>query len=78
MQDPQPVEEAAAQPPPEPPQDAPADESVIEGGVDTIRERLLDFWDGLQSNMLTVGVAIHVVGAEKPSVCFDWKLLYRG
>lgn len=27
--------------------------------------------------MLTVGVAIHVVGSEKPAVCFDWKLLYR-
>jgi acyl dehydratase len=27
--------------------------------------------------MLTVGVAIHVVGADKPAVCFDWKLLYR-
>jgi acyl dehydratase len=28
--------------------------------------------------MLTVQVAIHIVGAEKPSLCFDWMLLYRG
>lgn len=27
--------------------------------------------------MLTVSVAIHVIGSEKPAVCFDWKLLYR-
>ncbi len=27
--------------------------------------------------MLTVGVAIHVVGEERPAVAFDWKLLYR-
>lgn len=28
--------------------------------------------------MLTIHVAIHIVGIEKPAVCFDWKLLYRG
>jgi acyl dehydratase len=28
--------------------------------------------------MLTTGVAIHVVDAERPAVCFDWKVLYRG
>lgn len=27
--------------------------------------------------MLTVGVAIHEVGQERPAVVFDWKLLYR-
>ncbi len=82
MQDPQPVEDAAAQPPPEaqPPdtqQDAPADESVIEGGVDTIRERLSDFWDGLQSNMLTVGVAIEaaiLLAAIVPAAFFGPRL----
>ncbi|MBY8823582.1 MaoC family dehydratase [Sphingomonas colocasiae] len=28
--------------------------------------------------MLTVQVAIHIVGAERPALCFDWMLLYRG
>lgn len=28
--------------------------------------------------MITMKVAIHQVGIEKPSLCFDWKLLYRG
>jgi len=28
--------------------------------------------------MLTVQVAIHIVGVERPSLCFDWMLLYRG
>jgi hypothetical protein len=28
--------------------------------------------------MVTTGVMIHVVGAERPSVGFDWKVLYRG
>jgi acyl dehydratase len=27
--------------------------------------------------MLTIGVAIHVVGQDRPAVSFDWKLLYR-
>jgi len=90
MQDPQPVEDAAPQPQeaaPEPPQDAPAteapvsdpqgDESVLEGGVDTIRERLSDFWDGLQSNMLTVGVAIEaaiLLAAVVPAAFFGPRL----
>jgi len=26
--------------------------------------------------MLTIGVAIHVVGQDRPAVSFDWKLLY--
>ncbi len=28
--------------------------------------------------MLTVGVALHVVGVERPAVVFDWKLFYQG
>ena len=90
MQDPQPVEDAAPQPQeaaPEPPQDAPAseapvsdpqgDESVLEGGVQTIRERLEGFWDGLQSNMLTVGVAIEaaiLIAAIMPAAFFGPRL----
>ncbi|RED16344.1 acyl dehydratase [Parasphingopyxis lamellibrachiae] len=40
--------------------------------------RIVNVAEEKGGTMLTVGVAIHVVGAEKPSVCFDWKLLYRG
>lgn len=42
------------------------------------RTRIVDVAEEKGGTMLTVGVAIHVVGADKPSVCFDWKLLYRG
>jgi len=47
--------------------------SVIHG-----RTRIVSVAEEKGGTMLTVGVAIHVVGSEKPSVCFDWKLLYRG
>jgi acyl dehydratase len=40
--------------------------------------RIVDVAEEKGGTMLTVGVAIHVVGSDKPSVCFDWKLLYRG
>lgn len=42
------------------------------------RTRIVDVAEEKGGTMLTVGVAIHVVGSEKPAVCFDWKLLYRG
>lgn len=28
--------------------------------------------------MLTQGVELQVVGADRPSLCFEWKILYRG
>ncbi|WP_019528280.1 MaoC family dehydratase [Dasania marina] len=42
------------------------------------RTRLRQVEEAKGGVMLTVGVAIHVVGAERPAVVFDWKLLYRG
>lgn len=42
------------------------------------RTRIVDVAEEKGGTMLTVGVAIHVIGSDKPSVCFDWKLLYRG
>ncbi|MBC2778967.1 MaoC family dehydratase [Parasphingopyxis marina] len=39
--------------------------------------RIVDVAEEKGGTMLTTGVAIHVVGSDKPSVCFDWKILYR-
>ncbi len=57
--------------------DVQGDESVLEGGVQTIRERLEGFWDGLQNNMLTVGVAVEaaiLIAAIMPAAFFGPRL----
>ena len=41
------------------------------------RTRIADVTEEKGGTMLTLAVAIHIVGAEKPSVSFEWKLLYR-
>ncbi|MAW79151.1 MAG: mechanosensitive ion channel protein MscS [Parvularcula sp.] len=72
MQDPQPAEDATPAP-----QETPVEESVIEEGVETIRERVLAFFDGFQANMLTAGVAIEaaiVVAAILPAAFFGPRL----
>lgn len=72
MQDAQPVEDATPVP-----EQGPVDESVIEESVQTIKERLEGLWDGLQSNMLTVGVAIEaaiLVAAVLPAAFFGPQL----
>ena len=56
---PQPEQAAPAQDP-SPGDIAPA-ESVIEDSVETLRDQLATIWDGLQSQMLTLGVAIEGV-----------------
>ena len=50
---------------------------MIEEGVETIRERVLAFFDGFQANMLTAGVAIEaaiVVAAILPAAFFGPRL----
>lgn len=69
-------------PPPQdptpPPADAPPlDESVIEGSVEGLRDRLAELWAGLQGNMLTMGVAIEaaiLIAALVPAAFFGPRL----
>ena len=42
------------------------------------RTRMVRVAEEKGGTMLTVQVAIHIVGAAKPALCFDWLLLYRG
>ncbi len=41
------------------------------------RTRLVAVAEEKGGTMVTYAVAIHQVGADRPAVCFDWKLLYR-
>ncbi len=66
-----------ANPPDAPAGDAPVDESVIEGGVETLRTKIAGLWDSLQSNMLTAGVAIEgaiLIAAILPAAFFGPRL----
>ncbi|GJL92803.1 mechanosensitive ion channel family protein [Hyphococcus sp.] len=79
MQDSQPAEQTppAPQAGPEATPEAPVDESVIEGGVETLRMKIAALWDSLQSNMLTVGVAIEgaiLIAAILPAAFFGPRL----
>ena len=78
MQDVQPIEEDTA---PAPPADdaveGASEESVIEGGVETLRMKIAGLWDSLQSNMLTIGVAIEagiLLAAVLPAAFFGPRL----
>jgi len=62
---------------PQPAEGAPVDESVIEGGVETLRMKIASLWDSLQSNMLTAGVAIEgaiLIAAILPAAFFGPRL----
>jgi acyl dehydratase len=50
---------------------------VLAGSEIHGRTRLCSVTEEKGGVMLLVEVAIHVVGAEKPAVIFQWKLLYR-
>ena len=84
MQDTQPADQTTPPPadaPVEVPADTPVeaqpDESVIEGSVETLRAKAAALWDSLQSNMLTVGVALEgaiLLAAVLPAAFFGPRL----
>ncbi len=80
MQDSQPIEDPSPAPetaPADASPDAPVDESVIEGSVETVRMKIAAFFDSLQNNMLTAGVAIEagiLLAAVLPAAFFGPRL----